>query len=83
MKCIFQLVRTQDGFRSDPVACSRAEMADILAKLVNEDSEYVKDSLVLVVVENAGTPEQDISRAPLYRVDSFIRHFKGVVDHVA
>lgn len=71
MNCIFQLIRPLDGFRSEPVACTR----EVLAARLAANIETHADDLVLVVVENAGTPDQDVSRAPLYRVDSFVRHF--------
>lgn len=74
MKCIFQIIRPLDGFRSEPVACERKEFAEHLM-VFKTDNPDLDECFVLVLIDNVGSPEQDVSRAPLYRVDSFIRHF--------
>lgn len=78
MRCIFQIIRPDNGQRSPGMECDRTKFAELLV-----GDRYVlvggvrTDDLVLVVAEAAEPPGDGFvdSLCPLMRVDSFVRMF--------
>jgi len=77
MKCIFQLVSKEHGFRSAPISCTRNDLANELreAGLTLEDCP---DDLVLVIAEERND-NMTLSRAPLFTVKSWLEKFPPTV----
>lgn len=73
MRCVFQLIRSDNGKRSPPGAFPREEYAQLLRNWVKDDTISTQD-FVLVLLEDR-EDEWHASFAPIMRVDTFINHF--------
>lgn len=72
MRCIFQLVAQESGYRSKPMEADRTEFADrLLGKYPSGCSDYV-----LVLIDNFDVEDEScISTAPLLTVSCFCSEF--------
>lgn len=76
MRTVFQLIRAEDGCRTNPVALTRERMAQVLFN----GTEYLEgvsaDDFVLCIMEERDEAEGfDVSKAPLLSVKTFCEHF--------
>lgn len=83
MKCAFQLVRCDDGTRSQAVCMERTEFAKQLRSVFPSSKE---EFFVLVLCEFSSrkedAPDWDFSQAPLMRLEYFVDLFSPVEQQV-
>lgn len=74
MKCIFQLMETSEGRRSQPIELTPQEMAKVLSEKFTP--EQLENQAILVLMQKFdGHEEYDFSVAPYMMADTFINHF--------
>lgn len=73
MKCIFQLMETETGVRSEPIELTVKEFAYFLKEhLIPEQMEH---QAILVLMQKQADQEYEFSKAPFMMVETFIEHF--------
>lgn len=81
MECVFQLVRPDVGYRSDPLKCERSKFAGLLVQAVRDGG--VKESDIVLVVAQCIGEEMELSKAPLMTVERFCDFLGKPVDLVS
>lgn len=76
MKCVFQVLRREDGVRSPALEAERAEFARVLEEACRDHPEYVQlTDYVIVLMEHMGEPNAAVSLAPILSIERFIAEF--------
>lgn len=76
MRTVFQLIRADDGCRTNPVALTRERMAQVLFNGTDYLEGVSAEDFVLCIMEERDETEGfDVSKAPLLSVKTFCEHF--------
>lgn len=78
MKCVFQIMSAESGVRSEPFACDRAKLSQVLRD-GGYESEH--DDFVLVLAEVSDQSEMVTSRVPLMRLSTWRNYFPELEAH--
>lgn len=74
MKCLFQLMHSETGQRSEVIELPRDELATLLVALSDDDLEK-QSVLVLMEKQDSDDEEYQFSKAPLMRATTFCYFF--------
>lgn len=72
----FQLIRQEDGSRSEAVSCMRSEVSSVLDTLVPKENR--SKFFVLVLIDDATVENWKFSTCPLFTVEHFLKVFSQV-----
>lgn len=73
MNCLFQIVDTETGRRSEVMERNRMQFADDLKKVIESNNDMGEAYLLVLMEEPEDTKQWEFSTCPIMTVNTFIQ----------